>query len=100
MLTQGDKYYGSDQFVSCLRFSTEEDSAESPEDFSNVAGSTVIFREGDANGATQYGIVSIVDDNIVETIETFTIRLTSIDSGLIPTVFESATIRIIDNDSE
>ena len=60
----------------------------------------MIFREGDANGATQYGIVSIADDNIVEGIESFTVRLTSIDSGLIPTTFESASIRIIDNDSK
>ena len=60
----------------------------------------MIFRTGDANGATQYGIVSIIDDDIVEAPESFTIRLTSIDSGLSPTVFESATVNIIDNDSK
>lgn len=81
-------------------YSTEEGTAESPEDFSNVVGSTVIFRAGDSNGARQYGIVPIIDDQIVEAPESFIIRLISVDSGLIPTTFSSTTISIIDNDSK
>ncbi|CAB3981091.1 tandem-95 repeat, partial [Paramuricea clavata] len=81
-----------------VRYSTEEGTAESPEDFSNVVGSTVIFRAGDSNGARQYGIVPIIDDQIVEASESFIIRLISIDPGLIPTTFSSTTISIIDND--
>ncbi|CAB3983870.1 gliding motility-associated C-terminal domain-containing, partial [Paramuricea clavata] len=82
-----------------VSYSTEEGTAESPEDFSNVVGSTVIFRAGDSHGARQYGIVPIIDDQIVEAPESFIIRLISVDSGLIPTTFSSTTISIIDNDS-
>ena len=60
----------------------------------------MIFKAGDSNGAKQYGIVPIIDDEIVEAPESFVIKLTSIDSGLTPTTFSSATINIIDNDSK
>ncbi|XP_028399458.1 uncharacterized protein LOC114522881 [Dendronephthya gigantea] len=81
-----------------VRFSTEEGTAQSPEDFSNVAGSTVIFNAGDSNGETRYGIVPIEDDDIVEDPESFTAKLTSIDSGLTTTTFTSTVISIIDDD--
>ena len=60
----------------------------------------MIFKARDSNGAEQYGIVPIINDQIVEATESFVIRLTSIDSGLTPTSFSSATINIIDNDSK
>ena len=86
------------EVLSLHRFSTEDDTAKSPGDYSEVAGSTVTFRAGDSNGATQYGIVSIIDDPIVEATESFTIKLTSKDPGLLPTTFAESTIRINDND--
>ena len=84
---------------SFYRFSTDGSTAQSPGDFSNTV-STVIFKAGDSNGAEQYGIVPIINDQIVEATESFVIRLTSIDSGLTPASFSSATINIIDNDSK
>ncbi len=60
----------------------------------------MIFKAGDSNGAKQYGIVPIDDDQIVEDTEQFVVRLTSIDSGLTTSTFSSTTINIIDNDSK
>ena len=81
------------------RFSTEEDTAKSPEDFSDV-GFNVTFNEGDTNGATRQATFTIIDDEIVEADKTFNVKLTSIDPGFTPATFSSMAIRIIDNDSK
>ena len=82
------------------RFSTESDTAVSPGDFSNIAGSDLIFKKGESGGSKIYTTVTVNDDVIIESTESLKVKLTFVDPGLVPINPSNATVSIVDDDSK
>ena len=74
------------------------DAALSDSDYASFS-STKIFPIGSSNGATQCMNIKILDDNVLEANEYFTVTLGTIDSDLALGI-AIGIITITDNDSE
>ena len=69
----------------------------SPEDFPSSTNATVTFNIGDDNLATRSVVIPVVDDNIIEPIQTFQVTIISNDNVVSP---GTATVFIQDNDGK
>lgn len=67
----------------------------SPEDFPSSTTATVIFNVGDDNLDTRNVVIPIVDDDIVEPVQTFQVNIVSSANVINP---GTATVLIQDND--
>lgn len=70
-----------------------------PNDYGPLEGYPLVFQTGDAINSTACVDVDIIDDEVVELVETFSVSLDSDDPVIIDPIQE-ATISIIDNDSK
>jgi archaellum component FlaG (FlaF/FlaG flagellin family) len=78
-------------------FTLTNGTAVSPEDFPSSTNATVTFNIGDDNLATRSVVIPVVDDNIIEPIQTFQVTIISNDNVVSP---GTATVFIQDNDGK
>ena len=69
----------------------------SPEDFASSTNTNVIFNTGNNNLATRDVVISVEDDDIVETTQTFQVGIVSSDNVVSP---GTTTVLIQDNDGK
>ena len=80
--------------VVSVRYATEDGTAKAPEDYTGASGVATV-----PAGATSTAIVLvIVDDTDEEPTETFTVRLSEPQDGIMRAGGESATVTIVDAD--
>ncbi len=79
-----------------VNFATADGTAIQPGDYTATTG-TVTFPAGSASGATQTFTVPVINDNITEISETFTVTLSGI-TGLTTIATATGTATITDND--
>ncbi|TCC81863.1 beta strand repeat-containing protein, partial [Pedobacter hiemivivus] len=87
---------GNVQQAFAVNYTTSGLTAQSPGDYTHTTG-TVNFPAGSLSGATETFTVAILDDNLLESGETFSATLSGI-TGLTTIGTASATTSIIDND--
>ncbi|MBM1107959.1 gliding motility-associated C-terminal domain-containing protein [Aurantibacter crassamenti] len=78
-----------------LDYTTTDDTAVAPDDYTTNTGQLTFVG---TDGETQPITISILDDDIVETLERLFIDLSNLSTALIPITDNQATISIIDND--
>ncbi len=79
-----------------LDYTTNDDSAEQPEDYTTSAGElTFAGKDGESHPIT----VRIIDDNLIETTEGLFVDLSNLSTTLIAINDDQGTIRITDNDN-
>jgi hypothetical protein len=88
---------GDVQQAFAVNYTTSGLTAQAPEDYTHTTG-TLNFPAGSVSGTTLTFAVPILDDNIVESGETFSVTLSGI-TGLTTIGTASATTTIIDNDA-
>ena len=80
-------------------FSTLNNTAKSTDDFAEIINGQLVFNTGETNGATRQISVSINDDDIIESAETFQVKLTASSGDTIVSP-GTATVTIIDNEGK
>ncbi|WP_412468438.1 Calx-beta domain-containing protein [Pedobacter sp. KLB.chiD] len=92
---------GNVQDAFTVNYGTIDGTAATGSDYTVTTGS-VTFPAGSLNGATQAFNIPIVDDNVAELAETFTVRLNSISAGSVVTIpagGATGTATITDDDN-
>ncbi|MCZ4222600.1 Calx-beta domain-containing protein [Pedobacter rhodius] len=92
---------GNVQNAFTVNYTTANGSASSENDFTATTNS-VTFPAGSVSGATQTFDIPLVNDNVAEPSETFTVNLTSVSAGSAVTIAAagaSGTATIADNDA-
>ena len=82
--------------VSLFSYSTINNTARSPGDYDEIQDGILQFNAGDGNGAIRSISIGINDDAIIEDVENFQVRLTSVTSDTVTT--NTASVSIVDND--
>ena len=90
--------YGSSTLPLSLRLSTMNDSATSPQDFTEIVSQDISFTPGERRQTVGIGIVN---DDVLENAEQFSVVLTQIDPQTrLMEMQNSTTITITDDDSD
>ncbi|MCX2576362.1 Calx-beta domain-containing protein, partial [Pedobacter sandarakinus] len=92
---------GNVQDAFTVNFNTTNGTALSPSDYT-ATSSSVTFPAGSLNGATQSFSIPVINDNIAELTEQFTVTLVSVSNGsvvTIPAAGATGTATITDDDA-
>jgi hypothetical protein len=92
---------GAVQNAFTVSYSTANGTATAGSDYTGATNATVSFPANSASGATQQISIPIINDNIAEADETFTVNLTGTSIGTqvtIPAATATGTATIVDND--
>ena len=83
--------------VTFYRFSTDHDTATWPSDFTAIFNSEIVFSPGES---LKQMTLTIVNDDVVESTERFSVALSTVDGKVSIGTFGTATVSILDNDSK
>ena len=68
-------------------------------DFGDFSSSELVFKSGETVGAVRYTCVDIIDDEVVEDLETFQVQLSN-DEGVVTFSIKNATVCIEEDPSD